>query len=43
MEFLLTHGADVSAKNKTGVAPLGGAVANGFEDIAQTLRSKGAR
>lgn len=40
---LLEHGADVTAKNVLGLTPLYWAKRNGYEDIAEQLRAKGAK
>jgi ankyrin repeat protein len=42
MEILLKHGADISAKNKSGQTPLAAAVASEQKEAATILKEHGA-
>jgi ankyrin repeat protein len=42
VKLLLGRGAVVNAANKSGATPLHAAVANGFDQVAEVLRSHGA-
>jgi ankyrin repeat protein len=42
VEILISHGADVNAKNEMGMTPLHGACKKGFYDIAELLIEQGA-
>ena len=41
VELLIARGADVNAKNKAGVTPLGAAGKNGFAETARLLKQHG--
>ncbi len=43
VELLVARGADVNARSKTGITPLGAAVANSFQDAARILREHGGK
>jgi ankyrin repeat protein len=43
VELLIARGAELNARNKSGVTPLAAAVANRFSETAAILRKHGAQ
>jgi ankyrin repeat protein len=43
VDLLIRRGADVNAKNYTGVTPLQSAESNGFSNVARMLKEHGGK